>query len=123
MSDMESDHSSLTYVFVICGSQKLEANQLTVRSSIEQIHKAVRSLFGSSLPDYYHLMFYSSRQRKFITLNDNIVHSNDNPFQSGTECTNTICDYTELYVVDMSNTQYKCLGKYKFMKNISKIVY
>ncbi|CAF1323167.1 unnamed protein product [Adineta ricciae] len=109
MSDMEFDDSSLPYVFIICGNQKSEATQLTARSSIEQIHETVRSLFGSSLPDFYHLKLYSGRQRKFITLNDNIMDSADNPFVIKTECSNDGVSLVKLYVDEISNTHDECL--------------
>ena len=88
--------SQTIFTYITCGNNKPCTEKLNDQSNMTQIHEEVRYLFGLHLPRLYCLIVYNPAIKKFITLNQNQLDYEFNPFkynqQSG--------GYVELYVID-----------------------
>jgi hypothetical protein len=63
--------------------------------------------FGSALPSAKHIEFYSRKAKKCLTLNEDVLRHDFNPFLVNTNDDRIIesaMAYVELFVVDDSNT-------------------
>jgi len=63
--------------------------------------------FGSALPSAKHIEFYSRKAKKCLTLNEDVLRCDFNPFLVNTNddpIIESVMPYVELFVVDDSNT-------------------
>ncbi len=82
------------------GNQKLWTDVFNEQTSIDEIHRQIRNLFGNGLPSSYYIKIYCPAKADFIILNQNVLDYECNPFSSiNNGSIENIFHFVDLYVV------------------------
>jgi hypothetical protein len=104
---MASAIISTNYFYIRFGELTTPLIPVSKETNLDEIENYMHIRFGSALPSAKHIEFYSRKAKKCLTLNEDVLRHDFNPFLVNTNDDRIIesaMAYVELFVVDDSNT-------------------